>query len=196
MSREEDRVIGSLVLLCKQLGVTCVVQVGAENGYEADAIKQATGCRAVAIDPDPRCAPCSSAIEFHEALIGATNSVVEFYLHPAPGLSGQLQRGSGGEIEVTMPQYKLSRFCRKYGITPDALIIDTEGTTLDVLEGADPLLGGVKLVYAECQTDMLKPGMRHVDDVDAFLTARGFTAHYGLPSYDCGTQGNYTWVKP
>ena len=196
MSREEPQVISALVSLCKQTGITCLVQVGAEDGYEADEIRKATGCRAVCIEPDPKCAPASSKIEFHEALIGASNSVVDFYLHAACGLSSQIARLDGMEIKTEMPQYRLDKFCEKYGITPDTLVIDTEGTTLDVLEGCGVLLDNVRLIYAEVQTQMIRPGIRLLPEVNAFLMARGFARRDGPPAYSAGAQGNYLWVRP
>ena len=189
MSREEEHVVEALVALCVQLKVTCVVQVGAEDGYEANAILLETGCRAVCIDPDPKCRPVSPDLEFHEVVIGARNSVTDFYIHHERGLSGQLRRGDGNEITLTMPQVQLWTFCQNHSIVPDALIIDTEGTTLDVLAGAGELLESVNVVYAECQTYNVKA-------IDTVLSAFGLVQRAGLPSYDCGSQGNYTWVRP
>ena len=176
--------------------ITCLVQVGAEDGYEANAIREAVyGCRAVAIEPDPKCKPVSPKLEFHEALIGATNSVVEFYLNSVPGLSSQIPRYDGVEIRLTMPQQRLDTFCPKYGIVPDALIVDTEGTTLDVLEGCGSLIDGVRLIYAEVQAQEIRPGMRLLPEVEAFLAQRGFVWREGPPAYSVGAQGNYTWVR-
>lgn len=196
MSCEELSTVNALIDLCTQLKVTCVVQVGAEDGYEAYKLKQATGCRAIAIDPDPSCAPISTKIEYHEVLIGSKDKVSNFYWNRIPGLSSPIRRGDAREIKLNLPQSRLDTFCTRFSIEPDALIIDTEGTTLDVLEGCGDLLDNVKLIYAECQTVVLRPGMRLVSEVDAFLTARGFVQHAGLPAYSVEGQGNYTWIRP
>jgi len=195
MTRETDTICQSLADLCKRQGVTCLIQVGAEDGYEADCVRKATECQAIAIDGDPQCSPCSSAIDFNCILIGATDCVMPFYLHKTSGLSSQFQREDSQETMVEMQQYRLDTFCTLNDIAPDALIIDTEGTTLDVLEGCGSLLDSVKLIYAEVQSQEIRPGMRLLTEVDVFLAVRGFTQHLGLPSYTGGAQGNYTWVK-
>jgi len=195
VSVEELPVVHALIDLCAALKITCIVQVGAEDGYEVYKLKQALGCLAIAIDPDPSCAPISTKIEFHEVLIGAEDTVADFYWNRVPGHSTQIPRIDGMEIKLTLPQSRLDTFCKRFGIVPDALLIDTEGTTLDVLEGCGDLLDNVRLVYAECQTVELRPGMRLLPEVDTFLAERGFVQRAGLPAYSVGDQGNYTWVR-
>lgn len=197
LAREEPGVIAALAELCRQYGIKTLVQVGAEDGYEAEMIRLEIGCRAIAIDADPRGAPCSSALEFHEALIGATDSAaVDFYVHQAKGLSSVYLRPeeSGQEIHV-MPQHRLDTFCAQHGIAPDALIIDTEGSALNVLEGCGDLLNGIKILYVEVQNSLDRPGMRHASEVERFLAERGFVMRPGAPSYNAGAQSNKTWVK-
>lgn len=196
VSREQDHIVSALVALCKEKAITCVVQVGAEDGYEADAIRNATGARAVCIEADPKCCRCSTGLEYHRVLIGAEDCIHNFFVHETMGLSSTLTRADGQEQHIAMEQYRLDTFCTLHGIEPDALIIDTEGTTLDVLEGAEGILGKMRLIYAECQDMVIRPGVRTVAEVETFLAARGFVEHNDLPSYSAGSQGNYTWVKP
>lgn len=196
MSRERNDIAYSLAALCQKMQISCVVQVGAEDGFEADCIREATGCRAVAIDADPKSVKMSPWLEAHETLIGASHTVMDFYVHKVDGLSSQFTREDGAEEKVAMPQQRLDYFCQQHGIEPDALIIDTEGTTLDVLEGCGALLDNVRLIYAEVQTSVIRPGMRLLPEVEAFLSARGFVRREGRPSYHEGPQGNYTWVRP
>ena len=128
---------------------------------------------------------------------GGRVSYVPFYVHKTSGLSSPFVRGDSDEEARQFGQERLDTFCAVRGISPlpDALIIDTEGSTLDVLEGCGAILNGVKLVYAEVQTCEIRPGMRLLPEVDAFLAARGFALRPGLPAYDGGAQGNYTWTK-
>lgn len=196
MAREDDAIVGSLVALAKQVGVTCLLDIGCEDGYEAERIYEATGCNAIGIDADIKCEPDSPRVEFHHALIGATDCVgMTFYVNTASGLSSQIKRGDSSERVRHLPQWRLDTFCREHDIVPDALIIDTEGTTLDVLEGATGILDGIRLIYAEVQHEPMRPGMRPSEQVDDFLAARGMTRHIGLPSYRAGCQSNWTWVR-
>jgi len=195
MSRESDEIIAALVDLCKEIGVRCLVQIGAEDGWEAYCVHEAIGCRAVCIEGDPKCCRCSPRLEYHRCLIGATDCVTDFYVHEQMGLSSTIPRNDGLEQHVAMEQYRLDTFCELSGITPDALVIDTEGTTMDVLEGASGVLAGVRLIYAEVQTREIRPGVSLLPEVDAFLAERGFVRREGLPAYDAGGQGNFCWVR-
>ena len=198
MACEEEHVVAALVSLCKEMGVKCVAQIGAEDGYEVNEIRKATGCRAIAIEGDSHCKPCSPDIEWYERLIGATDCVTDFYQHDSLGLSSQIKRGDDAKEHLTrLGQERLDTFCAARGISPrpDALIIDTEGTTLDVLEGCGDLIKGVKLVYAEVQAYAIRDGIRPVGDIDALLLPLGFTHHRELPSYDGGAQSNLTWIR-
>lgn len=192
--REKPETAAALADLCKEYGVTCVVQVGAGDGYEADFVRDAIGCSAVAIEGCTDSARVFDKTDWHIAVIGATDGPMPFYVHDNRNLSGQVKRGTN-ERMVMVHQRRLDTFCRYHGYTPDALIIDTEGTTLDVLEGCGELLNNMKVVYAECQTVQIRPGIRTVTEVDKFLVARGMTIHEGPPSYNPGGQGNFTWVR-
>ena len=195
MSQEEPHVVSALVDLCRKIGVSCLVQIGAEDGYEAEQVRLATGCRAVAIDADPQCGPLNGAgIEWHTAFIGATDcAAFPFYLY-GTGLSTPFKRDENAK-PVEYPQVRLDTFCRDNGIIPDALVIDTEGSTLDVLEGCGELLADVKMCYAEVQAYAIRDGIRPVSDIDALLLPLGFTHHLGLPSYDGGAQSNLTCIR-
>lgn len=197
-SHESQETIDSLKDLCEVHGVTCLIQVGAEDGYESACISSAIGCVAIAIEGDSRHKPLDPDLEFHTVLIGATNCTMPFYINRQDGLSTQIKRDDNKETTHNLRQYRLDTFCAIHDIEPDALIIDTEGTTLDVLEGCGGLLDDIRVIYAECQTTEMRPGIRMVGEVDKFLTARGFSQHSDPPSYwndETQAQGNYTWVR-
>ena len=195
MSREETYITNDLADLCTELDIKCVVQVGAEDGYEAHRMKYLTYCNAVAIEGNPACTSMYPDIDFHTAIIGATNEFVHYYIHEDGGLSGRLPRNDYREKQIRARQYRLDTFCDYHGIKPDALIIDTEGTTLDVLNGCDTLMANIKLIYAECQKTVFRPGVSLVQDVDVFLKECGMKMRKGSPSYEVEVQGNYTWVR-
>lgn len=199
MAHEFPDVITALTNLCRQYRVRCIVQVGAEDGWEAAEVARRLGdCRAVAIDADPGSGPhVSGGMEWHQMLIGATDSPQQpFYVHKERGLSSQLMRSDGKEERVLMPQRRLDTFCREQDhLAPDCLIIDTEGTTLDVLEGAGDLLSGVRVIYAEVSHDTSRGNRAMADAVDGHLVARGFARREDAPSYCAGSQSNWTWVR-
>jgi FkbM family methyltransferase len=195
VSSEEPHVIAALIEVCRQSDVKALVQIGAEDGYEADCIRNALGCRAVCIEPDPKCGPCSSLLEWHEVLIGENNDVTNFYINATSGLSSKVHRADSLEILAVMPQVRLDKFCRTHRIKPDALIIDVEGCTMDVLAGAGSLLDFVKVIYAEVTHDDSRGTRGMATDVDALLTGLGFRRSMELPTYSCGGQSNWTFLR-
>lgn len=198
MSRETDEVIDALVELCREKEVTCIGQIGAEDGSEAWAVMTALKIHGFAIEADSRCQPCTPDLPFFNVAIGAGLEIVRFYEHPTPGLSGMFAREDKGERMRAILQIGLDDFCESLNSVPDALIIDTEGSTLEVLEGATGILKNLEVLYAECQVDVLRPGVRTLDEVENFLRVHAphLRRREGLPAYDGGSQGNYTWVRP
>ena len=195
MSHEEVAVVHALTNLCIRMEIKCLVQVGAGDGHEAYTVQQICNCTSVAIEGNPGATPMSSEIEFHNAVIGESNRLADFYIHEDEGLSGCLPRRDGREKHIVCPQYRLDTFCDYHRRTPDALIIDTEGTTMEVLSGSSNLMRGVKLIYAECQHVMYRPKVSMIEDVRNLLSGWDFVEHVGLPSYLAGPQGNYTWIR-
>ena len=101
MAVEDDAVIGALVKLCQEMRITCLVDVGCEDAYEADEIRKATGCRAIGIDADPKVEAESPRVEFYHALIGATDCVgMTFYTTVKLGLSSLFYREASGSQQV------------------------------------------------------------------------------------------------
>ena len=196
IAHEKENIVAALADLCMKQRIKTLIQVGAGDGFEAYVMQMRSNCRAIAIEGNRNMASINPNLEFHHGIIGSMDCGAMFYVHQNPGLSGLIPRADGHETPFTTLQQRLDTWCRLHGgIQPDALIIDTEGTTFGVLEGCGDLLDGVNVVYAECQTAILRPGMSLLKEVDSLLVARGMTRHEGLPSYDEGTQGNYTWVR-
>jgi hypothetical protein len=195
MSHENKNVVAALADLCRELGVKTLIQVGSGDGYESYTVAKETGCRAIAIDGNRGTVAVSPDLEFHNIVIGSSDCHTVFYEHSNKELSSQIPRGAN-EFSVVTPLQRLDTFCGvRCGLRPDGLIIDTEGTTMDVLEGCGDLLDEMKIVYAECQTSETRPGIRLLSEVDSLLVARGMTQHEGPPSYTVGPQGNYTWIR-
>lgn len=196
MSVEHPQIITGLISLCKKQNVRCIVHVGAENGEEISRIRRASGgkVRAIGIDADPKCVPVPN-IEFHRAMIGARNGHEAFYLNSS-GLSSAIQRHQNtGESKVMLHQRRLDTFCRENDISPDALIVDTEGTTIDVLLGAGDILDTLKLAYLEVALDNSRGLRANAKMVDLIMTAVGMKQYTPLPAYNSGNQGNRVYIR-
>ena len=195
MNHEEQHIVDALCKLAEQMDIKCVLQVGAQDGYECDSIRKATGARAIAIEANKDCKPYSPELEWYNEVIGEFNGDTKFYIYNDIGLSGKLPRRIKDERALNITQIRLDSFCRQHTIQPDMLIIDTEGTTMEVLEGAGNILDSIRLIYAECQIKDFRPGVSLLSKVDSFLASHGFKQRDGEPSYEVEVQGNYTWVK-
>jgi FkbM family methyltransferase len=78
---------------------------------------------------------------------------------------------------VAMRSTTLPSLLQAHGIDAglyDALVMDTQGSELLVLEGAEPLLGGFRYVRTEVADFEAYEGCCQLAEVEAYLTRRGF----------------------
>lgn len=185
---ETEEVVEALV---KAFGrVRTVIDVGSGDGYEVSRID---ADRRIAIDAHPGVPRLYTNVEYFTTAISDFDGVAPFYTGPSPGCSSLYDRG--GEVLPT-PVARLDTFCQDRGIVHvDALIIDTEGTTYDVLVGATELTPSLKFIYAEVQIERLYPN-KLFHEVNAYLESCGFSRMDTLPSYTAGDQANYLWTRP
>lgn len=57
---------------------------------------------------------------------------------------------------------------------PDLLKVDTQGSELDILEGAQRILPSTRLVYLECPLRSYNHGAPHLNEYVLFMEAQGF----------------------
>lgn len=87
-------------------------------------------------------------------------------------------------VELT----SLDSWAAEARVSPDFIKLDTQGSELGVLRGAEGALASVRAVEAEVEFNPIYSGQPLFGDVDAFLRDRGFVlwrlknlVHYGLP---------------
>ena len=190
MPREHEEVIESLH--SKLVGVRTCIDVGSGDGYELSRLE----CqRKIAIDAHPEMVCGFPGIEFWNLGIAEVSGKAEFWHGPMWGCSSLNDRG-GTKYEIDV--MTLDEFIDSHKLTDvDALIIDTEGTTWQVLQGAKKLLETVKYVYAEVQLVELyrNPQCRLIDEVTEFLKKFSLHATQGLPTYNAYPQANILYVR-
>ncbi len=184
---ESEEVVRALV---KAFGkVRTVIDVGCGDGYE---VSQVDADRRIGIDANPDTPRLFTNVEYFTTAIGASNCRGTLYAADVPGCSSLMNRG--GATLIT-PIERLDTFCDRNDICDvDALIIDTEGTTFDVLEGAGELLESIRYIYAEVQLVHLYPTPMF-QEVDTRLKLWGFSRVDNLPSYTGEVQANYLWIR-
>lgn len=163
---------------CSDLGVNPrhVLHVGGHRGQEYVHYRTAGVDRVTYMEPTPgsadylrRTHPDATVIE---AAAGRESGVAILLLRGGDGCWNTLSpsagtvehAGAGGAVEV-----KVVTIAEVQG-DADVLVVDTQGTEVDALAGAD--LSRVALVVVETATG--HPEAAHIDDVNAHMAERGW----------------------
>ncbi len=185
-----------------------LVDVGASDGHFTSIVEAHAGItRAVLIEPQPqRCAELRSRYASDRFVIrecavsdaeGATPLDIlnahysSSLLKPLPEVGGSGQRLDLTVRErVTVAKKTLDTLVADAGMpaTIDLLKIDTQGTELQVLRGAERVLPRVRLIWVEVSFVALYEGSALFADVHAFLRSRGFRL-YSIHNGFRGTDG-------
>jgi len=102
---------------------------------------------------------------------GASSSVFDIHLHR------DIWPEIAYEHAIILPSITLATLVAKEGVDIaryDALVMDTQGSELLVLRGAESLLGHFKYIKAEAADFEAYRGGCQVKHIDAFLKPRGF----------------------
>jgi FkbM family methyltransferase len=187
-----------------------VIHVGANTGQER-FLYRLFGLRVIWVEPIPEVfARLSSKIarfskqraiqslvtdrddqeyEFHVASNnGASSSILDFDQHKDIWPEVTYER------TIALRSKTLASLVRDEGIDLDeydALVIDTQGSELLVLEGAEPILEHFTYVKAEVPDFESYAGCCKLEDVEAFLTARGFAEHVRQQFAERSAGGSY-----
>ena len=79
---------------------------------------------------------------------------------------------------ITLRSVTLTSLLKSQGIDPagyDALVMDTQGSELLVLKGADPILQNFKYIKTEVADFESYAGCCQITDIESFLKPRGYT---------------------
>jgi FkbM family methyltransferase len=110
--------------------------------------------------------------EFHIANNSGSSSILDLEHHKDIWPGVEITR------TITLPGMTLASLLTAQGIDPaayDALIMDTQGSELLVLKGAEPVLPNFRYIKTEVADFEAYVGCCQVKDIEAFLTPRGYT---------------------
>lgn len=160
-------------------------------GFDADAAE----CQALRERPD------TGGVRYVAASLGAAPGPARLFLTREPACSSLYppdpeliaERSelectslvSAVEVELTT----LDAWTAGAGVgSVDVIKLDTQGSELDILRGAEQTLGSVRALEIEVELNPIYQGQPLFGDVDRFLRERGFVlwrlghlVHYGLP---------------
>ena len=194
-----------------------MVDVGCRWGLSPVWTDMGDRCVLIGFDPDAEeCArlqalagPQSSA-RFVPVGLGPEPGLATLYMTKDPGGYSVFPSSAdavehhpgldGGRVEQTMAisVTTLDEWCRDNDVLEvDVIKLDTQGSELGILEGAEKTLAGVRAVEVEVQFNELYEGVPLFGDVDRFLRAQGFMlwrlknlAHYAQHGAPAGWQAD------
>jgi FkbM family methyltransferase len=172
-----------------------VIDVGARWGVSAQWAALGPDRRIVGFDPDPEecerlntaAAAAGDPVTYVPLALGATTRSATLYITREPACSS-LYRPLASLAEV-LPELAcitevgrssvavatLDAWCADNDVTlVDMIKLDTQGSELGVLEGAERTLEHVQLLEVEVEFNPIYEGQPLFGDIDAYLRQRGF----------------------
>lgn len=187
--QESTAFCDQIVKACKRLdGVYTFIQVGCCDGFEGRYVRaRDPNCIGlVGFEPNQDVKPEAQDFDFRRLAISNFCGKATLSMADAIGMSSLMDRG-GATCEVDV--MSLDHFMASARVDPCSyvLMIDTEGTLLDVLAGAAETLQKTMLVVAEVTNDQRS-------EAESILAGHGlhFVDGYG---YSAGSQANWFYAR-
>ena len=182
--------------------LSTVVDIGANRGQFALAVRAISGAKVVSFEPLPEVAKIflmvfsdDTAVSLHVAAIGEKSDKALIHLSARDDSSSLLEIGEAqseyfpGTHEIGTLEVKvgtLDEFLNKEDIVGPAMLkLDVQGFELQALAGCKSLIGNFDYVYCECSFVELYKDQKLAGEVINYLNTLGFvlTGIYN-PSYD------------
>jgi FkbM family methyltransferase len=181
-----------------------IFEIGAYDGVDIDEIKELFGnnCEVHAFEPDPECFSKLNVLYKNEKIIcnniALSNHIgtTKFIKCFDPNISDQSQRSLWHktiqslrynssdhssmlsqtilEKEIDVDVTTLYQYCTHNKVQPDILLIDTQGSEWEILDGAKNILDNVKAIMTEWSTKELYIGQKKLQDIIDLLTSYNF----------------------
>ena len=193
-----------------------VADVGCRWGFSDSWLRLGDRCTAIGFDPDAE--ECerlrkryrsSPQVTLVPVGLGAEAGLATLYMTTAPGGYSlfppepeAVERHPGldtGKLEGTavVEVAALDDWCAQEGVGRiDVVKIDTQGSELDILRGAERILDTTRAVEVEVEFNELYTGVPLFGDIDRYLRSKGFVlwrlrnlAHYAQHGADKDWQG-------
>lgn len=206
--REDAAGLPSLPSLAAELESPLIVlDVGCRWGFEEKWRSLGPHVRLIGFDADAvECQTLSEragegAVQYVAAALGASPGPATLYLTREPACSSLYPPDpelieTRKKLECTalvsttrVDLTTLDAWAAEAGVhRVDLIKLDTQGSELDILRGAQRLLGSVRVLEIEVELNPVYQGQPLFGDVDRFLREHGFVlwrlghlVHYGLP---------------
>jgi len=134
------------------------------------------------VEPVPSCRPLLERLEreigatcFNVAA-GATDGEMEFFVHDDVSGSSAYRQWEGEALDgtrVRVPMRRLDTIIPAEVVRPCLLKVDTQGAELEVLSGAERVLGQVDVAILEASFHQFRKGALGIDEVVSAMSRRG-----------------------
>ena len=185
--------------ICSAAGV--IFEIGAYNGFDLPEIHDCWPNAAIhCFEPDPDnfdrlrefesefivCNPIalsnkSGTVPFFRVLDSKTDNQSERdeWFKTAGSLRHNGPRHLGARPELREQQIDVTcmtvdQYCAKSGVTPAVMLIDTQGSEFEILEGATGTLVHVTAIILEWSTAPLYEGQKFLPEIERLLSKSGF----------------------
>lgn len=196
--------MNEFVTYIKPIAPTVIVEIGSLNAVDALFFKNNfPDARVIAIEGSPsnykKHFQNITEIEVYQMVINSYDGDTIFHEKHQGGLNGILNRGDiYGNITLNLKCQRFDTFCTEHNIVNvDALKIDVEGATLEVLTSFGDILSTVKVMHIETEDGELFLGQKLQRDVCLYLKERGFVPLRisGTHIQDGKSQYDEVWVS-
>ena len=172
-----------------------VVDIGANKGQFALAVRAYTGATVISFEPLPKPASIfrkifenDSHVVLHPVAIGPVSEVVKMNIAgredsssilPIAELQSQIFPGTSKVGEIRVSVGPLANYLKSdIDLSNSLLKIDVQGYEFEVLKGCGSLLDRFKFIYCECSFVELYSGQSLANEIIGFLQSRGFKFIY------------------
>lgn len=176
-----------------------IFEIGAYDGIDIDEIvKTWNNCKIYAFEPDPE---SFNILKDYESINIICNNIAlsnvdgktKFIKCLDPDIEDQSKRHLWlktaqslrkntefhkirpmTEIEIDVDVTTIKKYCELNEIYPDILLLDTQGSEWEILDGAADLLFNVKIIMTEWSSVELYVGQKMLSDIELLLSTYGF----------------------
>lgn len=183
-------------------GSKIIFEIGAYDGVDIEEIKNVFGddCIVHAFEPDPevffklRKYNESHGVICNNIALSNYSGYAKFVKCWDPSIEDQSNRSlwhktiqslmhntqqhimsrNVREEEINVPVTTINEYCKINNIHPDILLLDTQGSEWEILDGASMYLNNIKSVMSEWSTKELYEGQKMLEDIVSLLKKYDF----------------------
>jgi FkbM family methyltransferase len=180
---EKDSLVSFLKhLVDKGLDINTVYDIGAYEGKWSTEIKSLVFPNSdfVMFEANPNCVPIleQTKIPYIRAVLSSPDKQTVNFYNTNDSNGGYYKDTTSwydSQESIEVPCVTLDKIVSEYKLPhPDFIKIDTQGSELDILSGAESIIDNVKMVYIECPITNYNQGAPNISDYLTYFRNKRF----------------------